>query len=81
MASADVEGALTASNTMMLKGFCCKKVFILNLSALFCANPVISRVELICLVDSDPWNVAWPSDTHRRLEVWGDKQGCYQLDE
>ena len=19
--------------------------------------------------DSDPWNVAWPSDTHRRLEV------------
>ena len=22
--------------------------------------------------DSDPWNVAWPSDTHRRLEVLGD---------
>ena len=34
---------------MMLNGLCCKKVFIPNLSALFCANPVISRVELVCL--------------------------------
>ena len=24
--------------------------------------------------DSDPWNVAWPSDTHRRLEVLGDNK-------
>ena len=24
--------------------------------------------------DSDPWNVAWPSDTHRRLEVLWDKK-------
>ena len=23
--------------------------------------------------DSDRWNDTWPSDTHRRLEVWGDK--------
>ena len=22
--------------------------------------------------DSDPWNVAWPSDTHCRLEILGD---------
>ena len=35
---------------MMLKKFCFRKVFILNPSALFCANSVISRVELICLV-------------------------------
>ena len=26
--------------------------------------------------DSDPWNVAWPSDTHRRLEVLGDNKVC-----
>ena len=39
---------MTVSN-MMKKGLCCKKVFILNPSALFCANPVISRVELMCL--------------------------------
>ena len=31
------------------KGLCFRKVFILNPSALFCANPVISSVELICL--------------------------------
>ena len=24
--------------------------------------------------DSEPWNVAWPSDTHRRLEVLGDNK-------
>ena len=24
--------------------------------------------------DSDPWNVAWPSDTHRRLELLGDNK-------
>ena len=24
--------------------------------------------------DSDPWNVAWPSDTHRRLEVLEDNK-------
>ena len=24
--------------------------------------------------DSDPWNVAWPSDTDRRLEVLGDNK-------
>ena len=24
--------------------------------------------------DSDPWNVAWPSDIHRRLEVLGDNK-------
>ena len=24
--------------------------------------------------DSDPWNVAWPSDTHRRLEILGDNK-------
>ena len=24
--------------------------------------------------DSDPWNVAWTSDTHRRLEVLGDNK-------
>ena len=24
--------------------------------------------------DSDPWNVAWSSDTHRRLEVLGDNK-------
>ena len=42
----------------MLKGLCCKKVFIPDLSALSCANPVISRVELICLElrDPDMWN-------------------------
>ena len=40
---------LTVSNTMMLKGLCCKKVFIPNLSALFCANPVISNAESNCL--------------------------------
>ena len=40
---------LTVSNTMMWKGLCYKKVFIQNLSALFCANLVISRVEIICL--------------------------------
>ena len=38
------------SNMMMLKKLCFRKVSILNPSALFCANPVISRVELICLV-------------------------------
>ena len=43
-------GAFVASADVMLKGHCCKKVFILNPSALFCANPVISRVELISLV-------------------------------
>ena len=41
---------LMVSNMMMLKKLCIRKVFILNPSALFCANPVISRVELICLV-------------------------------
>ena len=50
VASADVEGALMASNMMMLRKLCFRKVFILNPSALFCANPVISRAELICLV-------------------------------
>ena len=44
------EVLLTASNTMMLKRLCCKNVFILNPSGLFCVNFVISRVELICLV-------------------------------
>ena len=24
--------------------------------------------------DSEPWNVAWPSDAHRRLEVLGDNK-------
>ena len=24
--------------------------------------------------DSDPWKVAWPSDTHRRLEIWVDNK-------
>ena len=24
--------------------------------------------------DSDPWSVAWSSDTHRRLEVLGDSK-------
>ena len=24
--------------------------------------------------DSDPWSVAWPSDTHRRLEVLGNNK-------
>ena len=24
--------------------------------------------------NSDPWKVAWPSDTHRRLEVLGDNK-------
>ena len=24
--------------------------------------------------DSDPWSLAWPSDTHRRLEVLGDNK-------
>ena len=33
-----------------LKRLCCKTVFVLNPSGLFCANPVISMVELICLV-------------------------------
>ena len=23
---------------------------------------------------NDPWNVAWPSDTHRRLEIFGDNK-------
>ena len=41
---------LMESNMMMLRKLCFRKVFILNPSALFCANPVISRVELICLV-------------------------------
>ena len=31
--------------------------------------------------DSNPWNVAWPSDTHRRVEVLWRQQGCDQLDE
>ena len=31
--------------------------------------------------DSDPWNVAWPSDTHRRLEVLGDNKVVINLDE
>ena len=44
VASTDVECS-TVSNTMMLKGRCFHKVFIPNLSALFCENPVISRVE------------------------------------
>ena len=34
---------LAASNTMTLKGLCCKKVFILS------PNPVTSRVESMCL--------------------------------
>ena len=37
------------SNMMMLRKLCFRKVCILNPSALFCANPVISRVELISL--------------------------------
>ena len=41
---------LMVSNMMMLKKLCFRKVSILNPSALFCVNPVISRVELICLV-------------------------------
>ena len=40
---------LMVSNMMMLKKLCFRKVSILNPSALFCANPVISRVELNCL--------------------------------
>ena len=50
--SADVEGAsCLISNTMTLKdALLADKVFIPNLSALFCANLLISRVELICLV-------------------------------
>ena len=24
--------------------------------------------------DSNPWNVAWPSDSHRRLEILGDSK-------
>ena len=35
---------------MGAKRLCYRKVSILNPSALFCANPVISTVELICLV-------------------------------
>ena len=31
--------------------------------------------------DSDPWNVAWSSDTHRRLRGLVGQQGCYQPDE
>ena len=31
--------------------------------------------------DSHPWNVAWPSDSHRRLEIFGRQQGRCQLDE
>ena len=41
---------LMVPNMMMLRKLCFRKVFILNLSALFCDNPVTSRVELICLV-------------------------------
>ena len=50
VASADV--LLMVSNMMMLRNLCFRKVSILNLSALFCANPVISRVE----------KIAWCSD-------------------
>ena len=41
---------LMVANMMMLKKLCFRKVSILNSFALFCASPVISRVELICLV-------------------------------
>ena len=30
--------------------------------------------------DSDPWSVAWPSDTHRRLQVLGDNKVGDQLE-
>ena len=43
-------GLLMVSNMMMLKKLCFRKVSILNPSAFFCANPVISTAELICLV-------------------------------
>ena len=48
VASADVEGAFDCIKHDDVE--MALKVFILNPSALFCANPVISRVELICLV-------------------------------
>ena len=32
-----------------------------------------SSVSNVKTSHSDPWNVAWPSDTHRRLEVLGGK--------
>ena len=50
VASADVEGAFDGIKHDDVEKLCCRKVFILNPSALFCANPVISRAELICLV-------------------------------
>ena len=40
---------LTVPDMMMLKRLCCKKVFILRQSALFCANLVTSKAESICL--------------------------------
>ena len=40
---------LTVSDMMMLKRLCCKKVFILRQSALFCVDPVTSKAESICL--------------------------------
>ena len=50
VASADVEGAFDGIKHDDVEKALLQKVFILNPSALFCANFVISRVELICLV-------------------------------
>ena len=49
MASADVEGAFDCIKHDDVERALLQRVFIPNLSALFCANLVISRVELICL--------------------------------
>ena len=49
VASADMEGAFDCIKHNDVERALLQKVFIPNLSALFCATLVISRVELICL--------------------------------
>ena len=70
VASADVEGAFDCIKHDDVEGLCCKKVFILNPSALFCANPVISRVELI--------NLPGAPMSHAFLYARGARQGSVE---
>ena len=45
-------------------------IYLPNLSFSSFFNPRRKRARS----DSHPWNVAWPSDSHRRLEILGDSK-------
>ena len=49
VASADVVGAFDCIKHDDVERALLQKVFVPSLSALFCANPVISKIESICL--------------------------------